>query len=272
VLSDVIARDLQDSTREIDPLAPAKDAITLDTSDLTQTQAEEVVLGFLYRKLADAEAREKSPVKKRERFTFFYWVAMVFSMFVFRCVLPVRYHGLENADLDAPYILIGNHQHMLDPFLIGWKCKRYQIRYLGKRELIRNPLMRAIHKNLLMIPVERHGSDIGAVRACLKTLKEGHVLCIFPEGTRYKTTVMEELESGVGMIALLGNVPLLPAYVTAKPKLFKPVDCYFGEPFTVSDIAGKGANREACDEVLARITACYHAMALEHGSEKTVAK
>ena len=37
---------------------------------------------------------------------------------------------------------------------------------------------------LRMIPVDRHHSDIGAIRACLKTLKDGHVLGVFPEGTR----------------------------------------------------------------------------------------
>jgi len=262
VLNDVIVRDRQDTTRAVDPLTPAADAVTLDTSAMTQTQAEEAVLGLLYRRLSQREQGERKP---RERFTFFYRLAMWFSAIVFRLFLPVRYHGLENTELNAPYLLIGNHLHMLDPFLIGWKCNRYQIRYLGKKELIRNPLMRAIHKNLLMIPVDRHNMDMGAVRTCLKTLKEGHVLGIFPEGTRYKTTVMEELESGVGMIALLGNATILPAYVTAKPRLFHRVDCYYGEPFTVRDIAAKGVNRETCDEVLQKITALYRKMAQQYG-------
>ncbi|MDR2657378.1 MAG: (d)CMP kinase, partial [Oscillospiraceae bacterium] len=35
VLADVIERDLRDSTREIDPLRPASDAIIIDTSYMT---------------------------------------------------------------------------------------------------------------------------------------------------------------------------------------------------------------------------------------------
>ncbi|MEA5014961.1 MAG: (d)CMP kinase [Candidatus Limiplasma sp.] len=38
VLEDVIRRDHQDSTREVDPLRPAQDAVLLDSSDLTQAQ------------------------------------------------------------------------------------------------------------------------------------------------------------------------------------------------------------------------------------------
>jgi len=47
VLRDVIARDQQDSTRAIDPLRPADDAVVLDTSQMTQTQAVQAVLDLL---------------------------------------------------------------------------------------------------------------------------------------------------------------------------------------------------------------------------------
>ncbi len=260
VLADVIVRDRQDSTRQIDPLRPAEDAVTLDTSGMTREQVTEHILSLLNERL--------SGPRPRERLTFFYRMAMGLSYLIFHTLLPVRYHGLENADLDAPYILIANHNHMLDPLLVGWKIKRYQIRYLGKRELIKNPLMRAVYRNMLMIPVSRHGTDMAAVRACLKSLREKHVLGIFPEGTRYKKTLMEEMESGMAMIALQGNVPILPAYVSGKPRFFRRTDCYYGKPFTAADIARKGVNRETIGELMGKITALYRDMALAHEAEK----
>ena len=119
-------------------------------------------------------------------------------------------------------------------------------------------------KNLLMIPVDRHNMDMHAVRACLSALKEKHALSIFPEGTRYKKTLMEEMESGMAMIALRSGAPILPAYITGKPRWFRPIDCYYGEPFSVAEIAARGVNREACDEVMRRITALYRDMAATH--------
>jgi len=258
VLRDVIARDRQDSTREIDPLRPAEDAVTLDTSAMTQAQVEEELLRLLRERLGGKD------IRPREHFTPFYRLAMWFSIFIFNTLLPVRYHNVERADMDAPFILMSNHNHMLDPFLIGWKCGRYQIRYLGKSELIRNPLMKAFYMNMRMIPVQRHGMDMGALRACLKALRENHVLGVFPEGTRHKKTLMEEMESGVAIIALRGNVPILPVYVTGKPRLLRPVDCYYGEPFSVAEIAAKGVNREAGEAVLSHITALYREMARAH--------
>lgn len=47
VLSDVIARDHQDSTRAIDPLRPAEDAVVIDTTELTRSQVVKTVLDLL---------------------------------------------------------------------------------------------------------------------------------------------------------------------------------------------------------------------------------
>ena len=267
VLAAVIARDHQDSTRAVDPLTAAPDAVLLDTSHMTCKQAEDAILAMLEDK-GMQPAVHTPATKPCEKYTLFYRLAMWLSIFLFHTVLPVRYHNAERAEIDAPFILIGNHNSMLDPLLIGWKVKRYQLRYLGKKELTKNPLMRAMYRNMQMIPVDRHNMDMHAIRACLAALKEKHALAIFPEGTRHKKTLMEEMESGVAMIALRSGAPILPAYITGKPRWFRPIDCYYGEPFSVAEIAAGGINREACDEVMRRIAALYRDMAAEHTAQK----
>jgi cytidylate kinase len=51
VLNDVIARDHQDSTRAIDPLRPAEDAMIVDNTDFTQAQTVQAVLELLEAKV-----------------------------------------------------------------------------------------------------------------------------------------------------------------------------------------------------------------------------
>ena len=80
---------------------------------------------------------------------------------------------------------------------------------------------------------------------------------IFPEGTRFRQGVMEDIEGGISMIALQSGAPILPAYIQSKPRLFRRTDCYFGEAFTVSDIKAKGINKETADEVRERIRGIY---------------
>ena len=51
VLSDMKARDKQDSTRAVAPLRCAPDAVKLDTSEMNLEEAKNAILGLVRRKL-----------------------------------------------------------------------------------------------------------------------------------------------------------------------------------------------------------------------------
>ena len=264
ILEDITQRDFTDMNREVDPLRAAEDAVTVDTSAMTQREVVEHILTLLAQKQVAAESQPTAPVQKPEKFTFIYRVIRFLSRVVFHTLFPVQYHRAEKAQMDAPYILIANHSSMLDPLIAGWLSSRYQIRFFGKKELVKNPLLKLLLDNARMIPVDRHHMDMAAVRACMKTLKEGHPLCIFPEGTRHKDGVMEDLESGVAVIALRANVPLLPAYISDKPRLFRKIHCYYGDPISVDELAAGGVGKENCDVLLEKIREVYARFQAEH--------
>ena len=120
VLADVIRRDEQDMHREVDPLRPAEDAQIIDSSYLTQEQVvEDIVRRIRLKQGQRPPAAEKlSPM---------YRFARGIAWLLCKVLMPVTYHGLENVQGDAPYILISNHNSMVDPILIAWGCFRYQI-------------------------------------------------------------------------------------------------------------------------------------------------
>lgn len=257
VLADVIRRDEQDMNREVDPLRPADDAQIVDSSDMTQEQVVEDIIRRVNLKLGKKPATE-------DKLPGMYRFARNLFGVLFRTVMPVRYHHLERLQLDAPYILVGNHSSMFDPMLIGYPVFRYHVRFMSKKELMNNAILRKILKLIEVIPVDRHNMDMSAIRASLKTLKEGHVLGIFPEGTRHKEGVMQDMESGAAMIALRSGCKMLPAYISAKPRLFKCTHVYFGDPIPVRDIAAKGVNKDACEELSQRIGKVYQELMAEH--------
>ncbi|MBE0600656.1 MAG: 1-acyl-sn-glycerol-3-phosphate acyltransferase, partial [Firmicutes bacterium] len=199
----------------------------------------------------------KDSVSKPNRFSLLYAFVVGLAAIVFRILLPVKYHHIERARLDAPYIVIGNHLSMLDPIIVGYGCRKYQIRFLGKADLTKNPILRFLFGRIHMISVRRYNTDMKALRASLQVLKDGKVLGIFPEGTRFREGVMEDMEGGIAMIALQSGVPVLPVYIQDKPRLFRTTHCYFGEVFTVSDIRAKGIHKDTAEEVLARIREIY---------------
>ena len=263
VLEEVKRRDLQDTTRAVDPLRPADDAIVVDSTNLSREETVETILSHLEQKKIKAasaltkQSEKKEVSRKTEKRSWVYQVVRFLCWPVFSLLFPVKYHFVEKLQIDAPFILIGNHESMLDPLVVAWKCRRYQVRFFGKKELLKNPILKVILDSIHMIAVDRYNMDMAAVRACMKSLKEGHSLCIFPEGTRYKEGLMQDLESGVAMIAIKGKVPLLPAYISDKPRLFRKVHCYYGDPIFIEDYLADGCSKENIDRLLETIRHTY---------------
>ena len=195
--------------------------------------------------------------------TWIYRVLRVLAAFLFRTLVPVRYHHIERAQLDAPFIVIGNHLSLLDPVIVAAAVKRYEIAFMAKKELSGNGLFKRFLLSIHTIFVSRHNSDMEAMRTSMRALRSGEVLGIFPEGTRYHQGLMEEQEAGAAMIALRSGVPMIPMYISRKLALFRPVDCVVGEPVPMDDLREKGINKETCRELMERITRIYRDLAAE---------
>ena len=86
--------------------------------------------------------------------------------------------GREKLNLDAPYIVIANHTSFADPIIAAMLIRRYEVNFLGKIELAKAPVVGKLLMHLHMIPVDRHHSDMEAMRACLRVTKAGGVLGI----------------------------------------------------------------------------------------------
>lgn len=261
VLADVIARDEQDMNREVDPLRPAEDAQIVDSTDMNQQQVVENILMRVNMK------KGKKP-KKTGKWLPLYRYGLPVVRPLMRVLFPMTFHNLENVQQDAPAIMISNHTSMLDPVALAMTNYRYHIRFLGKKELMKSPLIRWFFKWLDMIPVDRHNTDMAAIRACMKVLASGEMLGVFPEGTRHKEGVMEDLESGIALIALRSKAPLLPVYLTDKPRLFRRIHVYCGQVIPVSHIAKDGVNKQNCDKLLDLITQRYREMVAYHQEQK----
>ena len=193
-----------------------------------------------------------------------YAIAKPIVGLLLKTILPVKFHNRERLAQDPPYIVIANHSSMLDPVIIGVGVIGHQVRFIGKKELTKNKLAAWLFKQLRMIPVDRHNSDMEAMRACMRVTKEGGILGIFPEGTRHHEGLMTEMESGIGLIALRSRVPLIPVYITGKLKLFRRLHVYVGEAIPTEDLREEGVNRETCEKLMQRITQTYAAMQEAH--------
>ena len=209
-------------------------------------------------------AKKPSAQLQTNKDSLLYAIAKPIVSLLLKTILPVKFHNRERLAQDPPYIVIANHSSMLDPVIIGVGVIGHQVRFIGKKELTKNKLAAWLFKQLRMIPVDRHNSDMEAMRACMRVTKEGGILGIFPEGTRHHEGLMTEMESGIGLIALRSRVPLMPVYITGKLKLFRRLHVYVGEAIPTEDLREEGVNRETCEKLMQRITQTYAAMQEAH--------
>lgn len=197
---------------------------------------------------------------KRER-TAIYTLARIIFGFLFHTIFPLRFHNAQIVEeMQPPYIIMANHRSFADPMALAIKVKSYEIRFIGKRELAHGRLKSWLFSGLHMILVSRHATDMAAMRQCMQTLKDGHILGIFPEGTRHQPEMMQEVESGTAIIALRARVPLLPVYIDGKIRPFHITHIYYGKPMELDDLYAQGVNNDTAHQLCQRIHDVFYAM------------
>ena len=185
--------------------------------------------------------------------TWFYTFAQRVAWCFYTLIFRAKARGLENFPKDQNCILYGNHISAWDPLTIAHFYRINEIHFMAKESLFRVPVLRAIVKGLHAFPVNRGSSDMAAMRTAMQVLREGHVLGIFPEGTRQQGGPVTNIETGVAVLALKSKVPLIPVLVGGKYTFFGRIRAVVGEAVPLDDLREKRTDAETLDEVKRRI-------------------
>ena len=212
----------------------------------------------------------KSNKRKATGTPFYRFIRIIGSLFSF-LVYPCQFINAQAADIKAPFILLCNHQSMMDPILLAVKLKQHEIHFIGKRELTNFKPLKWIVEHLHMIAVSRHMSDLSAMRAAGEVLKAGQVLGIFPEGKRSQGIPMKQIESGVSLLALRYRIPLLPVYIAGRPRPFRKVKMIVAPPIQFEDLLLAGIDMKASGLLNARIQQVYYDLHNKYIINTTVA-
>lgn len=156
----------------------------------------------------------------------------------FMCLFSVRVEGRENIPAEGGIVITPNHISNWDPPLIGSISPR-RVKIMAKAELFSNKLLSAFFTALGAYPVSRGTSDVEAVKASLRMLKEGEPLLIFPHGRRIKPGEDVPIKDGALMIALRARVNIVPAYISGTYGFRHRITVRFGEQFDLSPYFGK---------------------------------
>ena len=173
----------------------------------------------------------------------------IFLGFV-KIFFPYKVIHKERAKVDGPCVIIANHLSNCDPFMIG-SCFKEKMYFLGKKEWFEKKILNSVLRTVGGIPVDRGNVDLNAIKECLRTLKNGDKLGIFPEGTRNKTKEeLLPLKSGAAVIAVKAKVNFLPVYIYEKSRFLRRNKIYFGEVVSLEKYFGMKITKEIEEELV----------------------
>ena len=177
--------------------------------------------------------------------TVFYWLNIrTWVTLVMVWAARLKVEGLDNVPKSGPAILVSNHFNLGDPPVITYVMPR-RVVWMAKQELFDTPVIGWLFRAFGLIPVRRFEGDLKALRKAQGALKRGHVLGMFPEGTRSAGKGLGEGEPGTAFIALRTGAPIVPVAIWGTENIKLPRDAFrfhgsricvrFGEPFTLPD-------------------------------------
>jgi len=171
--------------------------------------------------------------------------------FLFR----LRARGVENLPQAGGYVLAANHLSNLDPWPLGiplWP-RRY-LRFMAKSELYWWPLG-AFISGAGAFKVRRGQSDAEAMARAVELARAGHIVAMFPEGTRRRKGLRKkwqpEWHAGAARIAIEAGVPLVPAAIRGTDDLRKlgPLRVAYGPPVELDGVDAPAATERLRAEI-----------------------
>ena len=181
----------------------------------------------------------------------FYLFVGAISWPVVRWLYRLRVEGLENLPHEGGYVLAANHTSNLDPWPLGlplWP-KRF-LRFMAKSELFRWPLGPVITAGGAF-RVRRGERDVEAIATAVDLARQGHVVAMFPHGTRQRKGLVKKFQprphTGAARIALEAGVPLVPAAIAGTDRLTRlgPLRVRYGQPIRLDDIEARDQSEAA---------------------------
>jgi 1-acyl-sn-glycerol-3-phosphate acyltransferase len=138
-----------------------------------------------------------------------YAIARTLVVGICRLLWRPRVLGRERLPQGGAYVLAPSHRSFLDtPFM---SCvTRRRIRFMGKAELWKYAWSARLLSALGGFPVDRGVPDRSSLHTALAALAGGEPVVVFPEGTRRKGPLIEDLHDGAAYLAARAGVPMVP--------------------------------------------------------------
>jgi 1-acyl-sn-glycerol-3-phosphate acyltransferase len=137
--------------------------------------------------------------------------------------LFVKVIGRENIGKNQSYVIVANHQSLVDVLVLyGWLG--IDFRWVLKQELRKIPGLGLGCEKVGHIYIDRsdHQKAIASINAAKSKIVNGTSVVFFPEGTRRASGKPMEFKKGAFVFAIETGVPLLPVTIVNTGHILPP--------------------------------------------------
>jgi 1-acyl-sn-glycerol-3-phosphate acyltransferase len=141
-----------------------------------------------------------------------HWM-LIYQGLILSRIVPIwniRIEGREKAVKGTTYIIISNHQSILDILLIN--CLRYRFKWISKIENLKVPVLGWYLRMADYITVDRGNKESKEemFEESINCLNDGTSIMLFPEGTRSVNREIGFFKRGAFQLAISAQKPILP--------------------------------------------------------------
>jgi 1-acyl-sn-glycerol-3-phosphate acyltransferase len=160
-----------------------------------------------------------------------YWGMKVLLYPIFRLFWRVRIEGRHNVPKKGAAVLAANHQSFCDSLFLPLAVTR-RVTYLAKAEYFDSWKTAWFFRAVGQIPVRRGGGDASerALATAREVLGRGHIVGLYPEGTRADDRAVHRGRTGVARLAMECGVPVIPVGVDGTDRV-QPIGQRWLRPF-----------------------------------------
>ncbi len=155
---------------------------------------------------------------------------------------PIRSIGKYRVPREGGVLILANHLADVDPIVVQAACPR-RIFFMAKHELFEMKILGSFMRWYKAFPIHQGEPDRKALRHAISLLKEGHAVCLFPEGKLSESGDLLPILPGAALIIRQSGAPaiclgiqntnrIMPYGKFIPRPCFRTVPARWGEPHT----------------------------------------
>ena len=136
-------------------------------------------------------------------------------------------------------LIISNHSGDIDPMVLMVCIWYRRHHFIATTELFNTKLKRFIFENFRCIEIDKQNVSMDTFREIVSYLKKDKIVSMFPEGYLTRNEEVQKFKSGVVLMSVTANKPIIPIYIKKRKSVWNRQCVVIGEPINPTEICGK---------------------------------